>query len=262
MSNTERQCRRDGPRRTPVGRGRPRRSPRAPSALRADHRRVGGSQDARTPRAADRRRGGEAEAEDPEQPPDPVAAFRSPRARASRDRARAHAARGRSRAIPSAAADGDRETGVEQVVRARSSGSRRSATGSVSDGEHAEHEGPRCALDCPSRLLVRATDGCRRDRAADRHRRRRSASARTGAPGTGRRPSSEYSGSRWARALEKPNRRQAAAAPNGRQFPKITAASAMNPRPAVMFSLNELTNPIERYAPPAAASMPERMTAP
>ena len=67
---------------------------------------------------------------------------------------------------------------------------------------------------------------------------------------------------RCARALGKPNRRQAAAAPNGRQLPKITAASAMNPRPAVMFSLNELTKPIERYAPPQAASMPERTTAP
>ena len=31
----------------------------------------------------------------------------------------------------------------------------------------------------------------------------------------------------------------------------------MNPRPAVMFWLNELTNPIERYAPPSAASTPD-----
>jgi len=55
---------------------------------------------------------------------------------------------------------------------------------------------------------------------------------------------------------------QAAAAPNGFQPPKMSAASAMNPRPAVMFSVNALPSPIERYAPPAAARMPETITAP
>ena len=45
------------------------------------------------------------------------------------------------------------------------------------------------------------------------------------------------------------------------QLPKISAASAMKPMPAVMFSLKELAKPIERKAPPSAASMPERITA-
>ena len=58
-------------------------------------------------------------------------------------------------------------------------------------------------------------------------------------------------------ALEKPNSRHAAAAPNGRQPPKMSAASAMNPRPPVMFSVNALPSPIERYAPPAPARMPD-----
>ena len=38
---------------------------------------------------------------------------------------------------------------------------------------------------------------------------------------------SEYAGSRCASALEKPKRSAAAAAPHGRQLPKMTAASAM-----------------------------------
>src|SRR3954453_6388027 len=71
----------------------------------------------------------------------------------------------------------------------------------------------------------------------------------------------EYVGSRCASALEKPKRSAAAKAPPGRQRPKISAASAMKPRPAVMFWLNEWTKPIERYAPPSAARMPETTTA-
>ena len=39
-----------------------------------------------------------------------------------------------------------------------------------------------------------------------------------------------------ASAVEKPNRRAAPNAPNGRHLPKMSAASAMKPRPAVMFS--------------------------
>src|SRR5437764_1375433 len=70
----------------------------------------------------------------------------------------------------------------------------------------------------------------------------------------------EYACRLTPRALENPNSRQAAAAPNGRQPPKIRAASAMNPRPAVMFSVNALPNPIERYAPPAPARMPDTIT--
>jgi hypothetical protein len=43
-------------------------------------------------------------------------------------------------------------------------------------------------------------------------------------------------------------------------LPKITAASAMKPRPFVMFSLNAWTKPIERNAPPSEASMPDSTT--
>ena len=40
---------------------------------------------------------------------------------------------------------------------------------------------------------------------------------------------------RMAAASKKPNSRQAASAPTGCQRPKMSAASAMKPRPAVMF---------------------------
>jgi hypothetical protein len=72
---------------------------------------------------------------------------------------------------------------------------------------------------------------------------------------------SENVGRRLARALEKPNSSVAASAPAGRHFPKITAASAMNPRPSVMFWLNDPTNATDRYAPPSAASIPDVVTA-
>ena len=49
--------------------------------------------------------------------------------------------------------------------------------------------------------------------------------------------------------------------PCGFQLPKISAASAMKPMPFVMFSLKEWVKPIERKAPPSAASTPERITA-
>ena len=39
------------------------------------------------------------------------------------------------------------------------------------------------------------------------------------------------------------------------------AASAMKPRPSVMFWLNDPTNATDRYAPPSAASIPETVTA-
>src|SRR5436305_14389042 len=72
----------------------------------------------------------------------------------------------------------------------------------------------------------------------------------------------EYACRLTPRALEKPNSRHAAAAPNGRQPPKISAASAMNPRPAVMLPVNEFPNPIESDAQPAPARTPDRTTAP
>ena len=52
--------------------------------------------------------------------------------------------------------------------------------------------------------------------------------------------------SRSARPLANPKSRQAPNAPYGRHFPKITAARAMNPRPAVMFWPNDPTKPIDR----------------
>jgi hypothetical protein len=72
---------------------------------------------------------------------------------------------------------------------------------------------------------------------------------------------SENAGRRCASALEKPKRKVAASRPNGRQRPKISAASAMKPRPALMFWLKEWTKPIERKTPPSAASAPDAMTA-
>jgi hypothetical protein len=41
----------------------------------------------------------------------------------------------------------------------------------------------------------------------------------------------------------------------------MTAARAMKPRPAVMFSAKVPTKPIERKAPPRAARMPDVITA-
>src|SRR5215207_10447904 len=72
---------------------------------------------------------------------------------------------------------------------------------------------------------------------------------------------SEKAGRRCASAVEKPNSSAPASAPNGRQLPKITAARAMKPRPAVISSLNEPNRPIDRYTPPTAASAPEAVTA-
>ena len=62
-------------------------------------------------------------------------------------------------------------------------------------------------------------------------------------------------------ALAKPNRSAAQSTPHGRQLPNTTAASAMNPRPSVMFSLNDDPNPNDRNAPAMPASMPLVTTA-
>ena len=59
----------------------------------------------------------------------------------------------------------------------------------------------------------------------------------------------------------KPNSSAAANAAPGRHLPTITTASAMNPRPAVMLCVNEWTNPMDKNAPPIAASIPEAITA-
>ena len=169
-------------------------------------------------------------------------------------------ARGRPR-DPEHDCDRDREAGVQELVRGRIP--RRHDCEPASWRPRADRR-PRTTLRArfASRLLVRASVRCRRDRAADH------AGDRDQGQHVGQRL--EQHGSRVrvlrqtlcerTREAEQEARRRRA--PNGRQFPKITAASAMNPRPAVMFSLNELTNPIERNAPPAAASIPERTTAP
>src|SRR5262249_27957727 len=74
---------------------------------------------------------------------------------------------------------------------------------------------------------------------------------------------SEYTGRRYASAVQKPNSNAAANVPNGRQAPKISAARAMKPRPAVMLSVNAPPpKPIERYAPPSPARIPEVTTDP
>ena len=74
-------------------------------------------------------------------------------------------------------------------------------------------------------------------------------------------PDGENTGSRCASAQPKPNSSVAASAAPGRQRPKISAASAMKPRPAVMFWEKVWTKPIERNAPPSAARPPEHITA-
>ena len=72
------------------------------------------------------------------------------------------------------------------------------------------------------------------------------------------------SASRWsgiASAKPNPKRSVATNAQPGRHLPKMTAARAMKPRPLVMFSENLPVKPIERNAPPSAASTPDVTTA-
>jgi hypothetical protein len=61
-------------------------------------------------------------------------------------------------------------------------------------------------------------------------------------------------------ASANPNTSAAANAPTGFQRPKIMAASAMNPRPAVMFLSNPPVDPSVKYAPPSPAMRPPRIT--
>ena len=62
-------------------------------------------------------------------------------------------------------------------------------------------------------------------------------------------------------ASVKPKNKHASKTGTGRHFAKINAASAINPRPAVIFRVNKEDCPMERYAPPAAAKTPEITTA-
>ncbi len=62
-------------------------------------------------------------------------------------------------------------------------------------------------------------------------------------------------------ALANPNSSAAHSTPHGRQLPNTTAARAMKPRPAVMFSLNDEPKPNDRNAPAMPASMPLATTA-
>src|SRR5215213_10813490 len=57
-----------------------------------------------------------------------------------------------------------------------------------------------------------------------------------------------------------PNKRHASSVCTGRHLPKINAARAMKPRPAVIFLVNNDDWPIERYAPPIPARMPASST--
>src|ERR1043165_7935051 len=61
-------------------------------------------------------------------------------------------------------------------------------------------------------------------------------------------------------ASVKPNKRHASSVGTGFHLPKISDESALKPRPAVIFLVNNEDWPIERYAPPMPASMPASST--
>src|SRR5437870_10269341 len=61
-------------------------------------------------------------------------------------------------------------------------------------------------------------------------------------------------------ASANPNSRHASIVCTGRHLPKMSAASAMKPRPAVILRVKSDDWPIERYAPPTPASTPESTT--
>src|SRR6266540_4414388 len=61
-------------------------------------------------------------------------------------------------------------------------------------------------------------------------------------------------------ASVKPKRRQASIVCTGRHLPKMSAAKAINTRPEVIFRVNSDAWPIERYAPPIPARMPDKRT--
>lgn len=63
------------------------------------------------------------------------------------------------------------------------------------------------------------------------------------------------------KASMNPKNRQVSKTGTGLHFARIKAARAMNPRPAVIDFVKSDDCPVERYAPPAAASIPEIMTA-
>ncbi len=58
-----------------------------------------------------------------------------------------------------------------------------------------------------------------------------------------------------------PKNRHANSTGTGFHLAKISAASAMNPRPAVIPRVKSEDCPIDRYAPPAAAKIPLKTTA-
>src|SRR5436190_17275243 len=62
-------------------------------------------------------------------------------------------------------------------------------------------------------------------------------------------------------ASKKPNRRHANAVGIGFHLPKMSAARAMNPRPAVMLREKEEERKIDRLAPPKPARAPLQSTA-
>ena len=110
----------------------------------------------------------------------------------------------------------DREARVQKLVGARVA-CRHDGDRHRQGREHAEDDGPPGLCACASHEVVIAS--CRGVRpppagSSGRSRRRqRSASARTGSAWKSTAADSEYSGRRCASALEKPNRRHAAAAP-------------------------------------------------
>ena len=173
----------------------------------------------------------------------------------------ARAARARSRPVPSTIA-----CEIASLRRSSSTSVRRPRPPSSSAGPRGGRPRPTRRTPAPVRrelsLLVRASIGGRglerpitAARAIERHDVRQGREQVRGDV----RLALERDRERAREAEEQRSRRRQ---PSGLHLPKITAASAMKPRPLVMFSLNAPPKPNERYAPPSAASMPETITAP
>ena len=65
---------------------------------------------------------------------------------------------------------------------------------------------------------------------------------------------------RYCRLCARPKSSEPSHAPTGCHPPKMTTARAMKPRPETMSRLNMWISPMDMYAPPMAASTPQRMT--
>ena len=182
-------------------------------------------------------------AEQPEQ-----RARRAPSARRRADRACARPRRGRAGRAGSRAAPSSAATAIEPrawtSVTPRRACARRGSPPAIAQPATSADERPSARAAVAARrallLLVRPSNGGRWHRAADHAGHRDQGEDVRAAPGR----ASPRAGVRRAAGtrarVEKPNSSAAPKAPNGRQLPKMSAASAMKPRPAVMFSLKVL----------------------